>query len=222
MKLFYVKALLLCSSIWLIGSAGLYAQSTFWDRSNVGISAGVMNYAGYMNNTPFTFKNAKFAGELMYRYDISDQFHIRGTLLLSGLSAQKPGLGSFNANIGEAAILPEYDFINIRVGTWNYHNRWTPYIYAGPAFYRLFHYQVSEEANGKTINEAAFNLRWGIGVKYAVRPGIQLFLDGSRREFSKHIDFYDTPDAQKYKSRYYSIMLGAVFSLTYRKHSVNW
>lgn len=229
---FYIKILLSFSVTLLIAKQNLYAQNEpdaapFWGKSNIGVSAGMMNYTGNTNHMPFTFDNTKFAGELMYRYDVTDRFHIRGTLMMGALSTDKDS-GSFKTNIAEIAILPEYDFINIHVGEWNYHKRWTPYIYAGPAFYRLFNYKREPSApttgvSNTNTTKAAFNLRWGIGVKYAVTPGIQLFFDGSRREFSKFMDFQYSKRSDNYHSRYYTLMFGAVFSLRPRKHySVTW
>ena len=230
----YIKIFLSFSCILFIAKQNLYAQdepdtAPFWGKSNIGVSAGMINYTGNTNHMPFTFDNTKFAGELMYRYDVTDRFHIRGTLMMGALSTSKDS-GSFKTNIAEIAILPEYDFINIHVGEWDYHKKWTPYMYAGPGFYRLFHYSAFPAAltvaNAKAT-KAAFSLRWGIGVKYAVTPGIQLFFDGSRREFSKFMDFKYSENSDKsndnYQSRYYTLMFGAIFSLRPRKHySVTW
>lgn len=195
------------------------------NKNHIGIAGGMMNYSGYMNRSVFTFKHASLSGELMYRYDFTDQFHVRAVGMLGWLqqcncnvSKNPTNYGSFQTGIAELSVLPEYDFLDMSTNKWHYRYKWTPYIYAGPGMYRLFRYKAEGFKDGDQVDEFSFNLRWGIGVKYAVTPGIQLFFDGSRREFSKHIDFYDT----NYQSRYYSLMLGAIFSLQKRHYKHFW
>ena len=195
------------------------------NKSYIGIAGGVMNYSGYMNHAAFTFKHASLSGELMYRYNFTDRFHVRAVGMLGWLQqcncnvAKNPtNYGSFQTGIAEFDVLPEYDFMNMSTDKWHYRHKWTPYIYAGPGFYRLFHYKAEGFKDGDQVDEFSFNLRWGIGAKYAITPGIQLFFDGSRREFSKHIDFYDS----NYQRRYYSLMFGAIVSLQKRHYKHYW
>ena len=86
------------------------------NKSHIGIAAGVMNYTGYMNRVAFTFNHASLSGELMYRYDFTDQFHVRAVGMLGWLqqcncnvSKSSAPSGSFKTGIAEFSVLPEYE-----------------------------------------------------------------------------------------------------------------
>lgn len=197
-------------------SLELNAQTrSFEQKSHLGISVGIMNYMGFMNGKALTFKQAQPSFEGMYRYDVTNQFHVRLTAMLGSLARTNDGSyrpGSFKTMIGEMDILPEYDFIDL-----NKHN-FTPYIFAGVGYYRLFHYKKDGQSYAKPDNNG-FNARAGLGIKYAVNSSLELFLEGSRREFSKSIDFYDSKNSP---SRYYSVMVGASFRLAPLKLKELW
>lgn len=194
----------------------------FGQRSHLGIGVGMMNYSGFMNTTAFTFKEAKPSVELMYRYDVTRNFNVRVTLMTGSLARDNGSndgdingtnrSGAFKTAIFEASILPEYDFIDLSL------HKVTPYVFVGGGYYTLINYQRNGADYNKP-NDNGINFRGGIGVKYKINPSIDVFLEGSRREFSKSIDFYESNNSP---SRYYSIMAGASFRLSKLKLNELW
>lgn len=195
----------------------------FGQRSHLGIGVGMMNYSGFMNKTAFTFKEAKPSVELTYRYDVTRNFNVRATLMTGSMGRDNGAedgttvggvnrSGAFKTAIFEASILPEYVFLDLS------QHKVSPYVFVGGGYYSLINYQRNGEDYNKP-NDNGFNFRGGLGVKYVVNPSIDVFLEGSRREFSKSIDFYESKNS---RSRYYSIMVGASFRLSKLKLNELW
>lgn len=193
----------------------------FGQRSQIGISVGVMNYSGFMNKTAFTLKESHPSFEAFYRYDVAKNFNVRATFMYGSLSKDNgPGLedggpsrsGAFKTNIFEVSVLPEYNFLDLTT------HKFSPYVFMGGGYYSLMSYQKNGADYAKP-NKNGFNFRGGVGVRYLVNPSIQLFVEGSRREFSRSIDFYESTNSP---SRYYSLMLGASFRLTKLKLEELW
>ncbi|MGF7231576.1 DUF6089 family protein [Arachidicoccus sp.] len=205
-----------------LGSSLLAQKESFNQRSQIGIAIGGMNYGGFMTKSPLTTKQAKFSAEIMYRYDVSNHFSVRGTFMVGALGKDNGNVdtlingahryGSFHTGIVEGDILPEYNFLDL-----NKH-RWTPYVYGGPGYYVL----VTYKKDGKTYNKPdfeGFNLRAGAGIKYQINTSFQLFAEADTREFSKSIDFYNS---QNSRSRYYSLMIGVTYRLEPRRLKELW
>lgn len=193
----------------------------FGQRSQIGVSVGVMNYSGFMNKTAFTLKESHPSFEAFYRYDIAKNFNVRATFMYGSLSKDNgPQLveggtdraGQFKTNIFEVSVLPEYNFLDLTT------HKVSPYVFVGGGFYALTGYQKNGADYDKPNNNG-FNFRGGIGVRYLVNPNIQLFAEGSRREFSRSIDFYESTNS---RSRYYSLMVGASFRLSNIKLEELW
>ncbi|ANI89061.1 hypothetical protein A9P82_07025 [Arachidicoccus ginsenosidimutans] len=201
-------------------------------RSYIGIAGGIMNYGGYMQPKSFTLSQISGAGEIMYRYDVTTNFHVRATGLVGWLQrsnqyveGQTPDRsGYFQTGIAELNILPEYDFLNITPDKQlRYQYKWTPYIYAGGGAFRMFHYK-GQKVNAENVvvntgiaHKWGADLRGGIGIKYVAAPGIQLFFEGEQRVLNRPIDFY-----QYSNSHYFSIMIGGIFSLQKIGSKNNW
>lgn len=200
-------------TLFIILGTSLFAQKeSINQKSHIGIAGGIMNYGGFMNKSPLTFKQAKPSVEIMYRYDVSNHFSVRATFMVGALGWDNGNVdtlidgahrfGSFHTGIVEGDVLPEYNFLDL-----NKHN-WTPYVYGGTGYYVL----VTYKKDGMTYNKhdfEGFNLRGGGGVKYQINGSLQLFAEADTREFSKSIDYYNSKNS---RSRYYSLMIG----LTYR------
>ncbi|GAB3363176.1 hypothetical protein GCM10027566_31320 [Arachidicoccus ginsenosidivorans] len=184
----------------------------FGQRSQIGVSVGMMNYSGFMNKTAFTFKESHPSFEAFYRYDVVKNFNVRATFTYGSLSKDNGEesidgtnrSGQFKTNIFEVSVLPEYNFLDLTT------HKVSPYIFMGGGFYSLTGYQRNGADYSKP-NDNGFNFRGGIGVRYLVNPNIQIFAEGSRREFSHSIDFYESSNSP---SRYYTIQLGAAFRLS--------
>ena len=207
-----------------VAAFGLRASAQtldFGQRSQIGISVGVMNYSGFMNKTAFTFKESHPSFEAFYRYDVAKNFNVRATFMYGSLSkdngttleeAGTSRAGQFKTNIFEVSVLPEYNFLDLTT------HRVSPYIFLGGGYYTLMGYQ-KDGADYTKPDKSGINLRGGVGVRYLVNPSVQVYLEGSRREFSHSIDFYESTNSP---SRYYSIMVGASFRLSKLKLSELW
>lgn len=216
---FFLPAILL-----LLTATGMKASAQtrdFGQRSHIGLAVGMMNYSGFMNKTAFTFSEAKPSVELMYRYDVDHHFNVRAAFMTGSMGKDNGEMsdvagvnrtGKFKTAIFEASILPEYNFIDLS------QHKVSPYVFVGGGFYSLMNYQRNGADYNKP-NKSGINFRGGLGVKYVVDPSIEVFLEGSRREFSKSIDFYESKNSP---SRYYSIMVGATFRLSKVKLNELW
>ena len=211
MKSKFVLALVMGFS--LIAASASAQALDFGRRSQIGVGVGVMNYSGYMNMTAFTLKEAHPSFELFYRYDVLKNFNVRADFMYGSLSKDNgpkdvPGgayrPGQFKTNIFEASILPEYNFLDLSA------HKVSPYIFLGGGYYALTGYQRNGQNYSKPSSNG-LNFRGGVGVRYQPTPSLQVFLEGSRREFSHSIDFYESTNSP---SRYYSIMIGASFRLS--------
>lgn len=220
MKNKLIMPLLIAFCVTAVSSASAQMLD-FGQRSQIGVSVGVMNYSGFMNNTAFTFKESHPSFEAFYRYDIAKNFNVRATFMYGSLSkdngpeqieAGTSRAGQFKTNIFEVSVLPEYNFLDLTK------HKVSPYVFIGGGYYTLGGYQRNEADYDKPNNNG-FNFRGGIGVRYLINPSIQIFAEGSRREFSRSIDFYESSNSP---SRYYSIMLGASFRLSQLKLEELW
>ena len=193
----------------------------FGRRSQIGISVGVINYSGFMNTTAFTLKESHPSFEAFYRYDIAKNFNVRATVMYGSLSKDNgPELeengtnraGQFKTDIFEVSVLPEYNFLDLST------HKVSPYVFVGGGFYTLTGYRRNGNDFDKP-NKSGINFRGGLGIRYLINPNIQVFAEGSRREFSHSIDFYESSNSP---SRYYSIMVGASFRLSDVKLNELW
>lgn len=210
-KLIFSLAVVLC----LVASRANAQMMDFGERSQVGVSVGMMNYSGFMNPTAFTFSEAHPSFEAFYRYDIVKNFNIRATFTFGALSKDNTGQtftganrsGRFTTNIFEVSVLPEYNFLDLSV------HKVSPYVFIGGGYYSLSGYEGQREgqAYSQPANTSGVNFRGGLGVRYQINPNVQIFAEGSRREFSKSIDFYESSNSP---SRYYTLQVGAAFRLT--------
>ena len=203
-------------------SASASAQALdFGQRSQIGVGVGVMNYSGFMNKTAFTLKEAHPSFELFYRYDVARKFNVRADFMYGSLSKDNGPAdieggtnraGQFKTDIFEVSILPEYNFLDLST------HKISPYVFVGAGYYALTGYQRDGQHYSKP-NSNGVNFRGGLGLRYLATPSIQIFLEGSRREFSHSIDFYESKNSP---SRYYSIMIGASFRLSQMKLEELW
>ena len=216
-KLFLSLAIAFSLMVTAVSAQGI----DFGQRSQVGVGVGVMNYSGFMNVTAFTLKESRPSFELFYRYDVARNFNIRADVMYGSLAkdngpeeieAGTSRAGQFKTDIFEVSILPEYNFLDLSS------HKVSPYVFVGAGFYALTGYQHNGQTYSKP-NSNGLNFRGGLGVRYQATPSVQVFLEGSRREFSHSIDFYES---SKSASRYYSIMVGASFRLSQMKLEELW
>ncbi len=144
---------------------------SFAQIHEAGIFVGGSNYIGDIGRTNYVFPN-KFAGGIIYKYNLNPRIAIRGNytvLPLSGNDNESDNLFreqrnfSFNNTLHEFAAGLEFNFFEYNVRSLGH--TFTPYILAQVA---AFNYKVPESVVGGNVqftNEFSFAVPLGIGVK---------------------------------------------------------
>ncbi|MBZ4190662.1 outer membrane protein [Niabella beijingensis] len=189
-------------------------------KSNIGITAGALGYSGrYAVKTPLG-SHTSYAVSAFYDHSmiLPSQLFVRGELLLGQIKGNNleenvnAAKGEFKANVGEATVKAQYDFLNDAV------TRWSPYVLAGVGAYGLFNYS-SSTGQKERADKIGFILPVGGGVKYRVSNRGRIFLEGNVRFLSKNLDNHDGETVNN-PNKYYSLALG--FSYSLQKNNQLW
>ena len=163
----------------------------------IGIFAGGSNYVGDIGSTNYIRPN-KFAGGLIYKYNLNPRIALRGTYTYipvsgddadaSNPSRQNRGY-NFSNNIHEFAAGVEFNFFDYNIS--DYRTTFTPYILAEIA---AFNYKSPDsQASNNTIslkNKFSYTLPVGIGLKGRLADNFAIaFETGVRFTFVGDIDF---------------------------------
>jgi hypothetical protein len=202
MNIRYNKSLLL-----LIGlTLSIAANAQNWHVSG---RFGFSNYQGDLQDRRLALSQAKMAGSIGLRYDISEHFLARGFVTLSTLMAvdgnnknaeiRKRNL-DFHSRILDFEIGGQYNIFSLN-NKW-----WTPYVFAGAG---MFHYNPATRTNAGDkvflqplstegqgfVNERSpyalwqFSIPFGAGVEYALSEDLRVGLEfGYRTTFTDYID----------------------------------
>ena len=128
-------------------------------RSEIGTLIGTSFYLGDLNSAPF--RDAKFAGGLVYRYNFTPRFALKANILFGKIAGSdknnyslKKGAWdyrdrglSFTSPITEIAAQVEINFFNLY--NVSHKNQITPYLFGGAA---MFSYNPQAKYQGKTYN----------------------------------------------------------------------
>lgn len=169
-----------------------------------GARAGVSGYLGEANRSSL-FAHPGFDAELYgaYIYDVRWTFSSTlSTFGLSGNSADVPNVlpdnkqFSFNTQVYELAARTEYNFLPYGIGESFKHLRpWTPYITVGLGL---------GIANTQDGIAAALTLPMGLGVKYKLRPRLNLMAEFSMtKAFSDRFDSQDLAEVNTISKAFY-------------------
>ena len=126
----------------LLIAASLFCHA---QRSELGVLMGTSFYLGDLNSTPF--RDAKFAGGLVYRYNFTPRFALKTNILFGKIAASdknnyslKKGAWdyrernlSFSSPITEIATQVEINFFNVY--NVQHLNQISPYLFGGVAFF---------------------------------------------------------------------------------------
>lgn len=181
----------------------------FAQRSEVGAFVGTSFYLGELNPaTPFAM--SRFAGGIVYRYNISPRFAVRANILFGQVTASDektnkndPRNLSFKSPITEISATFELNFLRIYPDRGS--NNFAPYIFAGIG---CFSFNPQTELDGKTYalqhlgtegqgleGERDFYsltnvaIPFGLGFKYNVTKWMTLGLEwGMRYTFTDFLD----------------------------------
>ena len=133
-------------------------------RSEIGVIGGTSFYFGDLNSTPF--RDAKFAGGLLYKYNFTPRFALKANILFGKIAASdeknhsilkdanksylwdyRDRKLSFSSPITEISAQVEINFFNVY--NEGYKNQVSPYIFGGIAF---FSFNPQAVYNDKTFD----------------------------------------------------------------------
>jgi Domain of unknown function (DUF6089) len=180
-------------------------------RVHVNLFGGIANYIGDLVDKPYQSNQTNPAVGFGVAYEISDHLSVRGSYTLgkvvgydqlsSNIDFRKRNL-NFQSRISEGSLVLEYSLLNI------YDKRWTPYMFAGVAFYqynpytkdqfnnKVFLQPLGTEGQGlaKYPNRKPYSLSqqaipFGGGFKYAINDNLRLGVEvGLRKLFTDYLD----------------------------------
>ena len=200
---------LLCGFIFFLFAIGSNAQDFY--RSEVGVFLGGSYYLGDLNPSKH-FLGTKFAGGIVYRYNISPRWALKVSALLGGLEASdavsKANIErnlSFKTYIFDFSPQIEFNFLQYITGDKHYFI--SPYIFVGVS---VFNFEPKASIDGKwyslqslgtegqrtTIvgSDKPYSLTtvgipFGLGLKASPHKAISLGLEwGIRKTFTDYID----------------------------------
>ncbi len=177
------------STLWLLSIIFILLFSTAKAQWEPGVAIGASGYMGEMNSrNPFKFTD--LAGGIYLRYNFSDFFAFRGSLMIgkiqgndstSNFTYNKKRNLSFTSSIEELGTQLEFNFFRYQPGSKDY--RFTPYVFTGfnifrfnpKATYQGKEYELQKlgtEGQGTTLNKEGkyslvnFSIPYGVGIKY--------------------------------------------------------
>lgn len=194
-------------------TCGLRGQEFY--RSEVGLFLGGSYYLGDLNPSKH-FLQTKFAGGVIYRYNITPRWALKVNALLGGLEASdavsKANIDrnlSFKSMIFDFSTQIEFNFLQYIPG--NKKHFISPYIFVGASVFNFSPkaqyegswyslHSLGTEGQGTTIEGVkkpysltTFALPFGLGVKYSPYKWISLGLEyGIRKTFTDYIDDVST------------------------------
>ncbi len=188
----------------------LLSMNTDAQKFHVNLFAGASNYQGDLQDKRFTFSQSHFAGGLGLTYDLTDQFALKGGVVLARVSGEdKLGRNvlrnlNFTTNLTEFNLGGEYYITPLN------EHALTPYIFAGIALYHFNPYThdttgvkyflkpLSTEGEGFATGVKNYNLTqvaipFGGGVKLALSDNINVGIEfGLRKLFTDYLDDVST------------------------------
>ncbi len=201
-----------------IGTQPMNAQESKY-KFDVGASLGISGYLGDANQSNL-FKNIGFAGGASFRYLIDTRWALRGVFTTASLSGNTADWDNalpegkqyeFSSQVYDLGFRGEFNFFGYGIGeTYKKLRRWTPYISLGIG---------ASLATCDGENAFAVNIPMGLGVKYKLKPRLNLGLEFCMTKvFGDKVDGKNLNDLYQIKSSFvkntdwYSTIL---FSVTY-------
>lgn len=172
-------------------------------KFDIGADLGMSGYAGDASSS--FFSHPGFAGSLSFRYIADARWSIRTSLSTFGLSGNTADMGGqlpdgavydFTSQVFDLSGRAEFNFFPYGIGeTYKRLRRWTPYLALGIGV-------AMASSDGNTA--AAFTIPMAFGIRYKVRPRINLSLELSvAKAFSDHFDGKILADLNQIKTAFY-------------------
>lgn len=218
MKSTFISALLLCA-------VTAHSQGILKNVS-IEVFGGFANYQGELQESTYTFSQAKPAGALGAAYAVTDKFSLRGLIAYGNVQAadsyssnlmRRQRNLSFYSKIYDASLTGVYEVFDIM------EKRYTPYVFAGVSVFNMGPYtydstgkkiglrNLSTEGQGlpgypdrKKYSHQNISIPFGAGIRFAVTRNIAL---GWEFRFNKTFTDYLDDVSTKYVDR--NILLAA-------------
>jgi hypothetical protein len=170
---------------------------------------GFSNYQGDLQDSRLALSQAKLAGSIGLRYDISEHVTARGFFTISTIMASdannknselKQRNLDFHSRILDFELGAQYNIFSLN-NKW-----WTPYIFAGAGYFnfnpatqtnagdKVFLRQLSTEGQGFANGRSPYNLwqfmiPFGFGAEYVITEDLRVGLEfGYRATFTDYLD----------------------------------
>ena len=171
-------------------------------RLDGGIGLGMAGYIGDLNSTPFSSPGFEAQASLRYLFNtrlavrcLVDYATLRGSS--EGMDNVIPSLSdySFSSSVYGLSARGEFNFFNYGIGeTYKQLKRVSPYIALGLGFV---------VASSKGSNTAALTIPMALGVKYKIKPRLNLALEFAMTKlFTDKADSRELDDPYLIKSSY--------------------
>jgi hypothetical protein len=210
----------------------LATYNVFSQENEFGAWAGTSVYLGDLNPT-FSFKNARWASGVFYRYNINNRMAVRAQLNYGFLDAADSRIKrypylqarnlNFKSHIFEIATTYEINFFKFSLIKQRDTRNWTPYIFTG---FSVFYYNPITTFNGsryklesvgtegqktanivtknKGYNQYSFSIPYGLGVKVGLNNNWAINVEvSSRLTFTDYIDDVSTSYAELENVNYF-------------------
>jgi hypothetical protein len=152
-------------------------------ESEIGFMLGATYYQGDLNSSKL-FQTPFFAGGILYRYNFSERYALRASLIMGKLISNDANSNylyqnlrnkSFNSTLFEFTPQMEFNFLEYVPHDANY--RYTPYVSLGATV--LY----------ETIAGIHLAVPFGFGIKYSLSPKISTGIEWNyRKTFSDKLD----------------------------------
>lgn len=158
-------------------------------KFDIGAGLGMTGYLGDLNSSSL-FSHPGFGGNLSFRYLANTRLAIRGVLSMASLSGSSadmenamplPEAIDFKSTLYNLSVRGEFNFFNYGIGeTYKRLRRLSPYLALGIGV---------SMASGSGENAVGFTIPMAVGVKFKLKPRLNLGLEFSMTKiFSDKVD----------------------------------
>ena len=158
-------------------------------KFDIGAGLGMTGYLGDLNSSSL-FSHPGFGGNLSFRYLANTRLAIRGVLSMASLSGSSADMENamplpepidFKSTLYDLSVRGEFNFFNYGIGeTYKRLRRISPYLALGIGV---------SMASGSGENAVGFTIPMAVGVKFKLKPRLNLGLEFSMTKiFSDKVD----------------------------------
>lgn len=197
--------------LFFVCALGSISVICFAQNLHVNVFGGVSNYQGDIQESRFTFSQARLAGGIGVSYELTEQLLLRAGFNRGKITADDKLNNrnhernlNFTSTLSEGNLMGEYYFRNL------YKYSFSPYVFGGVAIYHFDPYTkdslgakyflkpLSTEGQGflsgvDNYKLTQFALPFGAGLKFALSNNVRVgFEIGMRKLFTDYLDDVST------------------------------